>query len=71
MTMHSHNITDQDLITAAHPATKSPRRYLAVYTDGSQVSFAVGHSEAAQFYAREYGHRFLDGAKVVSCRWQR
>ena len=71
MTMHSHNISDQALIRAAHPSTESERYYTAVYRSGKTVTFAVGHSEAARVFAIEYGVRFLDGDKVVSVRWQR
>lgn len=64
-------ISDQALITAAHPSTTSRRKYRAIYTDGSDVTFSVGHAEAARIYAREYGVRFLNNAKVVSVKWQR
>jgi hypothetical protein len=69
------NISDAALITAAHPLTKPTnargRKYEATYSDGTSVLFAVGHAEAARTYAREYGVRFLGGARVLTVVWAR
>lgn len=62
----SATITDDALIRAAYDGTESERRYSAVYLDGRRVSFAVRNLIEARQYAREYGVRFLGGARVVS-----
>jgi hypothetical protein len=64
-------ISDLQLITAAHPTTKSPRRYLAVYLDGRTVGFAVQNLTEAKRYASEYGIRFLGGSRVAAVKWLR
>lgn len=47
------------------------RTYQATYEDGSVVGFAVASAEHARVYAREYGMRFLGGARMISCKWDR
>jgi hypothetical protein len=64
-------ITDQDLITAAHPATRSARHYLATYFDGRTVSFAAASLNHATALANEYGVRWLGGVRVANVHWLR
>ncbi len=50
---------------------RGERVYVATYTTGAQVRFAVASAEHARTYAREYGMRLMDGAKPISVRWDR
>ena len=70
-------LTDERLVSAEYRGRvgrgpgDADKRWLVVYGDGTHLVLAVAHSEAARVYAREYGVRFLGGAKVVSVRWMR
>lgn len=48
------------------------RTYLATFSDGTTLTFAVGHAQAAGVYAREYAARIIgNGVTVVNTRWNR
>lgn len=59
-------ISDLDLIRSAHPSTESSMRAAVVYLNGTKIHFAVESRKQARIIAREYGMRFLAGARVYS-----
>lgn len=77
MTRLGAHITDHALIAARdaralREAEAAGRRtYVATWADGHQERFAVGHSEAAAVFAREYAARILHREPPIHVRWDR
>ena len=64
-------ISDAAIMVAVHPNNVSGKAYAVTYSNGTDLTIHARNRDAAVVYAREYGIRFLDGARVRTLHWLR